>query len=127
MSTRYNVGIVGYSWAATRRHRCDVEGTRHRRDVVAMRHAVAGSKVKVCACFECRYSSQFLATKSMIDSGLLEAVVRAIAHEIVRRVPILFLLHGQSGVRPSEFGHDRSGTRLAARPVFRGDSVRNCP
>ena len=40
-------------------------------DVVAMRHAVAGSKVKVCVCFECRYSSQFLATKSVIDSGLL--------------------------------------------------------
>ena len=32
---------------------------------------VAGSTVKVCVCFECRYSSQFLATKSVIDSGLL--------------------------------------------------------
>jgi predicted dehydrogenase len=27
--------------------------------------------VKVCVCFECRYSSQFLATKSVIDAGLL--------------------------------------------------------
>jgi predicted dehydrogenase len=43
-------------------------------DVVAMRQAVAGSKVKVCVCFECRYSSQFLATKSVIDSGLLGKV-----------------------------------------------------
>ena len=31
----------------------------------------AESGVKVCVCFECRYSSQFLATKSVIDAGLL--------------------------------------------------------
>lgn len=33
--------------------------------------AVAKANVKTCVCFECRYSSQFLATKSLIDSGLL--------------------------------------------------------
>lgn len=33
--------------------------------------AVAKANVKTCVCFECRYSSQFLATKSVIDAGLL--------------------------------------------------------
>jgi UDP-N-acetyl-2-amino-2-deoxyglucuronate dehydrogenase len=40
-------------------------------DVLAMRAAVQESGVKVCVCFECRFSSQFLATKSVIDAGLL--------------------------------------------------------
>lgn len=33
--------------------------------------AVKAGGVKTCVCFECRYSSQFLATKSVIDRGLL--------------------------------------------------------
>ncbi len=33
--------------------------------------AVAEAGVKVCVCFECRYSNQFLATKAVIDEGLL--------------------------------------------------------
>ena len=33
--------------------------------------AVAETGVKTCVCFECRYSSQFLATKAVIDAGLL--------------------------------------------------------
>ncbi|MGV3773182.1 MAG: Gfo/Idh/MocA family protein [Verrucomicrobiales bacterium] len=33
--------------------------------------AVAAAKVKTCVCFECRFSSQFLATKAVIDQGLL--------------------------------------------------------
>jgi predicted dehydrogenase len=33
--------------------------------------AVAAAKVKTCVCFECRFSSQFLATRSVIDQGLL--------------------------------------------------------
>ena len=41
------------------------------REVVAMKRAVSKSGVRTCVCFECRYSSQFLATKSVIDSGLL--------------------------------------------------------
>ncbi len=36
-----------------------------------MLKAVQKAKVKTCVCFECRFSSQFLATKSAIDQGLL--------------------------------------------------------
>ena len=36
-----------------------------------MKKAVEESRVKTCVCFECRYSSQFLATKSVVDDGLL--------------------------------------------------------
>jgi predicted dehydrogenase len=41
------------------------------KDLRAMEKAVAKAKVKTCVCFELRYSSQFLATKSVIDQGLL--------------------------------------------------------
>jgi predicted dehydrogenase len=37
----------------------------------AMQHAVRQAGVKTCVCFECRYSSQFLVTKAVIDRGLL--------------------------------------------------------
>ena len=37
----------------------------------AMLSEVAKAGVKTCVCFECRYSSQFLSIKAMIDSGLL--------------------------------------------------------
>ena len=40
-------------------------------DLRAMQKAVQQSKVKTCVCFECRYSSHFLATKAVIDEGLL--------------------------------------------------------
>ena len=33
--------------------------------------AVKAAGVKTCVCFECRYSSQLVATKAVIDSGLL--------------------------------------------------------
>lgn len=33
--------------------------------------AVKAAGVKTCVCFECRFSSQFLATKAVIDAGLL--------------------------------------------------------
>ncbi len=36
-----------------------------------MKRALAGTDVKTCVGFECRFSSQFLATKSVIDSGLV--------------------------------------------------------
>ena len=39
--------------------------------MLAMRKAAEESGVKVCVCFECRFSSQFLATKAVIDAGLL--------------------------------------------------------
>jgi predicted dehydrogenase len=40
-------------------------------DAKRVAEAVAKAGVKTCVCFECRYSSQFLATKALIDSGLL--------------------------------------------------------
>jgi len=41
------------------------------REVLAMKKALAETKIKTCVCLECRYSSQFLATKAVIDSGLI--------------------------------------------------------
>jgi predicted dehydrogenase len=43
----------------------------NQKDLRRMQQAVAEAKVKTCVCFECRYSSQFLATKAIIDRGLL--------------------------------------------------------
>src|SRR5437773_8629226 len=40
-------------------------------DLRAMEKAIKQAGVKTCVCFECRYSSQFLATKAVIDEGLL--------------------------------------------------------
>ena len=40
-------------------------------EILAMKSAAAESGAKVCVCFECRYSSQFLVTKSVIEQGLL--------------------------------------------------------
>jgi predicted dehydrogenase len=40
-------------------------------DCLAIKKAVEEAKVKTCVCFECRFSSQFIATKSVIDQGLL--------------------------------------------------------
>ncbi len=40
-------------------------------DAQAIAAAVKAAGVKTCVCFECRYSSQFLATKAVIDAGLL--------------------------------------------------------
>ncbi len=40
-------------------------------DILAMRAAAEESGVKVCVCFECRFSSQFLATKAVLDGGLV--------------------------------------------------------
>src|SRR5438445_10501635 len=41
------------------------------KDCLAIQRAVKEARVKTCVCFECRYSSQFLATKAVIDRGLL--------------------------------------------------------
>lgn len=43
----------------------------HSRDLKRIEQAVAAAGVKSCVCFECRYSSQFLSTKAVIDRGLL--------------------------------------------------------
>jgi predicted dehydrogenase len=40
-------------------------------EILQMKSAAETSGVKVCVCFECRYSSQFLATKAVIDQGLV--------------------------------------------------------
>ncbi len=40
----------------------------------AMQAAIAQAGVKTCVCFECRYSSQFVAIKSVLDRGLLGEV-----------------------------------------------------
>ena len=41
------------------------------KDCKAIAKAVADADVLSCICFECRFSSQFLTTKSVIDQGLL--------------------------------------------------------
>jgi predicted dehydrogenase len=41
------------------------------KDLGAMRAAVKRAGVNTCVCFECRFSSQFLAIKSLLDRGLL--------------------------------------------------------
>ena len=40
-------------------------------DCQAIQEAVVAAGVKTCVCFECRFSSQFLTIKSVIDAGLL--------------------------------------------------------
>ena len=40
-------------------------------EVLGMKKALGAAGVKTCVCLECRFSSQFLATKSVIDSGLV--------------------------------------------------------
>jgi predicted dehydrogenase len=43
-------------------------------DLRKIEKAVAQAQVNTCVCFECRYSSQFLATKAVLDSGLIGRV-----------------------------------------------------
>ncbi|GAA4419907.1 inositol 2-dehydrogenase [Nibrella viscosa] len=40
-------------------------------DCLAVEAVVQEAGVKTCFCFECRYSSQFMATKAVLDEGLL--------------------------------------------------------
>ena len=41
------------------------------RDTLQIKKAVAEAGIKTCVCLECRFSSQFLATKGVIDAGLV--------------------------------------------------------
>lgn len=41
------------------------------RDILEMKKAAADTGVRTCVCFECRFSSQFVATKAVIDAGLV--------------------------------------------------------
>jgi predicted dehydrogenase len=43
-------------------------------DILAMKRAADEAGVQVCVCFECRYSSQFLTTKAVLDQGLIGRV-----------------------------------------------------
>ncbi len=43
-------------------------------DAEAMSVAAEAAGVRTCVCFECRFSSQFLATKAVIDAGLLGTI-----------------------------------------------------
>jgi predicted dehydrogenase len=43
-------------------------------EVLAMKKAVEKSGAKICVCLECRWSSQFVATKSVIDAGLIGSI-----------------------------------------------------
>ena len=40
-------------------------------DCLSVKKAVDKAGVRTCVCFECRYSSQFLTTRALIDSGIL--------------------------------------------------------
>lgn len=40
-------------------------------ECLAVEAAVKDARVKCCVCFECRFSSQFLVTKAILDQGLL--------------------------------------------------------
>jgi predicted dehydrogenase len=44
------------------------------KELRTMQQAVKRAKVHTCVCFECRFSSQFLATKAVLDAGLLGTV-----------------------------------------------------
>jgi predicted dehydrogenase len=41
------------------------------RDTLQIKKAVAEAGIKTCVCLECRFSSQFLATRGVIDAGLV--------------------------------------------------------
>lgn len=43
-------------------------------EIVQMKRAVTESGIRTCVCFECRWSSQFLTTKAVLDAGLIGAV-----------------------------------------------------
>lgn len=43
-------------------------------DILAMKRAGEEAGVKTCVCFECRYSSQMVATKAVLDQGLVGKV-----------------------------------------------------
>jgi predicted dehydrogenase len=41
------------------------------REILEMKRVLAETGVRTCVCLECRFSSQFLATKAVIDAGLV--------------------------------------------------------
>ena len=75
------VSICSYPWQHVKQAVAAAEAGKHLiiekplalkpKDLQTLRQAVAASGVQVCVCFECRFSSQFLTTKAIIDRGLL--------------------------------------------------------
>ena len=75
------VSICSYPWLHAEHARAAAAAGKHLiiekpvalswEDCLAVRDAVAAAGVLTCVCFECRFSSQFLSTRSVIDSGLL--------------------------------------------------------
>ncbi len=43
-------------------------------EILSMKQAAEQAGAKVCVCFECRWSSQFLATKAVLDQGLVGSI-----------------------------------------------------
>lgn len=78
------ISICSYPWLHAHHARAAAKAGKHLiiekplalswDDCLAIRDAVAEAGVLTCVCFECRYSSQFLSTRSLIDSGLLGTV-----------------------------------------------------
>ncbi len=75
------VDITAYPWEHTRYAVAAAKAGKHLilekplalswKDCLAIEAAATKAKVKSCVCFEVRFSGQFLATKSIIDQGLL--------------------------------------------------------
>ena len=75
------VSICSYPWLHAEHAQAAAKAGKHLiiekplalswEDCLAVRDAVAKAGVLTCVCFECRYSAQFLSTRSVIDSGML--------------------------------------------------------
>ena len=75
------ISVCSYPYQHTRQVIAAAEAGKHLiiekpltlnlKDLRTMQKAVAKAGVQTCVCFECRFSSQFLATKAVIDRGLL--------------------------------------------------------
>ena len=78
------VSICSYPWLHAEHARAAARAGKHFilekpvalswEDCISVRDAVARAGVHTCVCFECRYSAQFLATRSVLDAGLLGEV-----------------------------------------------------
>ena len=75
------ISICSYPWQHVKQAVAAAEAGKHLiiekplalnyKDLQTLRKAVAKAGVQVCVCFECRFSSQFLTTKAILDEGLL--------------------------------------------------------
>ena len=79
LSARHGGAITSYTDLAAMLKRKDIHAvsicsypSQHREHAVAA--AVARAGVRSCVCFECRFSSQFQVTKSVLEAGLLGSI-----------------------------------------------------